>query len=162
MMKLKRSNINGNVLTIRMQKTTDFATIILNPIAQNILYKYSGNEKILPLFSEQRYNGYIKEMCLMAGITDDVIMTSMRGRRVDEVMPKYKLMSSHTARRTFITLALEAGMRAETVMKMSGHKSMTSFKKYINITTKIIEKEFNEAFNLEQPLRLVVNNFKKK
>jgi integrase len=48
--------------------------------------------------------------------------------------PKYNFVTSHTARRTFVTLSLEKGIRAEVVMNITGHKEYQTFKKYIKIT----------------------------
>ncbi len=48
------------------------------------------------------------------------------------VIPTYKLVSCHTARRTMITLALKAGMLPKEVMKISGHRNRRSFDIYVN------------------------------
>ena len=44
------------------------------------------------------------------------------------------MVSSHTGRRTFVTISLKKGLIPEIVMKVSGHKSRESFERYVNIT----------------------------
>jgi len=58
--------------------------------------------------------------------------------------PKYEFITTHVARRTFITLSLEKGMRPEVVMEISGHKDWRVFKQYIKIVTKVKEKEMEK------------------
>lgn len=41
---------------------------------------------------------------------------------------KFDLITTHTARRTFVTLSLEKGIRAEIVMDITGHKKYQTFK----------------------------------
>jgi integrase len=51
-----------------------------------------------------------------------------------EVKPKYAWITSHTCRRSFCTNEFLAGTPVELIMKISGHKSMKDFYKYIRIT----------------------------
>ena len=47
---------------------------------------------------------------------------------------------------TFITLSLEKGMRPETIMEITGHKSLKTFQKYIKIVQKVATKELKNAW----------------
>lgn len=71
----------------------------------------------------------------------------MGGKRVDEVLPKYALLSSHAGRRTFICNALSLGIPPQVVMKWTGHSDYKVMKPYIDIAdeTKISAME---RFNL--------------
>lgn len=53
-----------------------------------------------------------------------------------QTMPKYKLVSSHTARRSFATNAYLAGVPTISIMKITGHKTESAFMKYIKISGK--------------------------
>src|SRR5688500_526098 len=53
---------------------------------------------------------------------------------VIEVKPKYAWVTSHTCRRSFCTNEFLAGTPVELIMKISGHKSVKDFYKYIRIT----------------------------
>ena len=52
------------------------------------------------------------------------------------------MVSTHTARRTFITLALERGTRPEIVMRITGHKDIKTMMKYVRLTDKAAHNEF--------------------
>ena len=69
--------------------------------------------------------------------------------------PKHELISAHTARKTFITVSLELGMTAEEVMKVSGHNTYKSFKRYVNVTKERTRRAMSNAW--EQPRLRVVN-----
>ena len=51
--------------------------------------------------------------------------------------PKHELMKTHTARRTFCTNAILAGMPPYQIMKITGHSSITNFEKYIKMSATI-------------------------
>ena len=67
--------------------------------------------------------------------------------KVEFIEPKYKFIGTHTARRTFVTLSLEKGMRPETVMSITGHKDYNTFKKYIKLTDKVKLAEMNNIWS---------------
>lgn len=50
------------------------------------------------------------------------------------VKPKYAWVTSHTCRRSFCTNEFLAGTPVDLIMKISGHKSLRDFYKYIIIT----------------------------
>lgn len=125
--------IRGIRLTI--QKTGETLDIPLADYAYDIL---SRNDFRLPVISNQKTNAYLKELGRLAGLNEMVRTTILKGaEKIENTFPKHALISTHTARRTFITIMLEKGVRAEIVMKFSGHKGFKSFKKYINITDKV-------------------------
>jgi integrase len=67
-----------------------------------------------------------------------------KNKIIEEVIPKYKLISSHTGRRTFITLSLNDNIRPDIVMKTTGHKKFETMKRYTKITDKNVSKEYTE------------------
>ena len=58
--------------------------------------------------------------------------------------PKHELLCTHTARRTFVTLALEGGMRPETLMRITGHKDYKMLHRYLKITDAVVQDEFEQ------------------
>ncbi|MGB3452980.1 MAG: phage integrase SAM-like domain-containing protein [Moheibacter sp.] len=86
-------------------------------------------------FSYQHYNNYLKKICKKAGITELVrTIQTIGGVRVEKEVPKYKLVSSHTARRTFASLAELAKINRPAIMKITGHKTEAAFMSYIRIS----------------------------
>ena len=55
------------------------------------------------------------------------------GKIESEMTPKYKLIKTHTARRSFCTNKYKAGMGVFDIMLFSGHSTEKEFYKYIRI-----------------------------
>lgn len=149
--KLTKENIKGDHLLLNTQKTRDRLTIPLNDYANAILKR---NNYCLPVTTNQHTNRNLKEIGEKARIKDPVMIVKYRGAeevRISE--PKYNLITTHTARRTFVTLSLEKGMRAETLMQITGHKSFKTLKKYIKITDKVKTLEMGRVWKKEPTKR---------
>jgi integrase len=132
---VKKANIKGENIIMTSFKTREQIEVPLNDFSKDILKKHDFK---LPIISNQKFNNYLKEIGKLADITDPIILTKYRGAEaVKYEKPKWEFLSSHCGRRTFVTLSLEKGMRAETVMSITGHKSYKTFKKYIKITSKV-------------------------
>lgn len=143
---LKPENVNlpERKITLYTVKTQKPISIPLAPRLQMILEKYNCS---LPKISSQKFNEGIKELCKLAGINEMMPSTYFIGsERIDELRPKYEVISSHTARRTFITLSLKKGVLPEMVMKVSGHTSRKSFQKYVRITDEEALDEVRKAW----------------
>ena len=79
-------------------------------------------------------NDNIKTFCRMAVITGKVERVAIRGaRKVTEHIEKYKLVTTHTARRTGATLMYLEGVDTLSVMRITGHKTEKEFMKYIRV-----------------------------
>lgn len=135
---LKRSNVINNKLHIVTVKTHDKLNIQLTSKAKAILEKYVEvhfeYDKVLPVISNQKMNEYLKELCELAEIDTPITQVHFKGnQRIENTYPKYALMGTHTARRTFICNALLKGMPAHAVMKITGHSDYKSMQPYINI-----------------------------
>jgi integrase len=143
--RLTKADVFGSSLRIRPIKTGDkVVTIPLHPEAIKILEKYDYE---LPKISNQKFNDYLKELSKLLGINKQIIKSSYVGKdRTDTLYEKHELITSHVARKTFVTISLEKGIPAEIVMKVSGHKSYSSFKKYINISDKVTENKVLEGW----------------
>ena len=63
------------------------------------------------------------------------------GAGLTEKIPKYKLIHSHTARRTGATLMYLSGMEIYDIMKVTGHSTPIMLKKYIKADQlEVVEK----------------------
>lgn len=152
---INRSDIKENVWFLRQVKTKYTTEIPLIDEAVNILRKYEHFEKPLPVITNQKLNQYLKELCEKAKLFAPVRITEQKGNQtIENVYQKYELITTHTARRTFITLSLTKGMNAQIVMSITGHKSYNSFKKYVNLVTTDKQKALKETWG-KSPLKLV-------
>lgn len=132
---LKREHIADDQIKMTIKKTKTELTIPLNVISASILDKYKELHKPLPLISNQNLNYYIKELCKLADIDQQIEIVRFYGKkRIVNTYSKYDLIHFHTARKTFVTLSLEKGMSAEEVMTISGHEDYKSFTRYVKVT----------------------------
>jgi integrase len=138
---LKTENIKADTIEFTTLKTKDRLSVPLTPYARFILSKYGG--KLPKIIRIQNMNVYLKELGQLCGIDEPVQKVRYLGStRIESKAPKYELMSTHTARRTFCTLALERGTRPEIVMRITGHKDIKTMMKYVRLTDKAAHQEF--------------------
>ncbi|ADQ79730.1 integrase domain protein SAM domain protein [Paludibacter propionicigenes WB4] len=147
--KLSRSDVRDTFISIVTQKTTDGLKIELNKYSKAILDKYKDvhfpKNKVLPVISNQKMNDRLKEMGEIAGINEDQRIVYFKGNeRIEEVHPKYNLLTTHCGRRTFIVNALFLGIPAEVVMRWTGHSDYKAMKPYIKIVDLLKEQEMNK------------------
>jgi integrase len=132
---IQPENINNDntMLFIRTQKTSERVAIPLHKTVRTILKKYKNN---LPkAFTNQITNTYLREVASLANIKEQIETTITRGGKIEKsVSPKFKLISTHTARRSFATNIYLAGVPTISIMKITGHKTERSFMAYIRIS----------------------------
>ena len=141
-----------NGLGMTAEEVEEYITQIAFSGATQFLEKYKDipfqNNKALPVVSNQKMNEYLKELGELAEIDEPVRETYYKGNeRIDEVTPKYALLSTHTGRRTFICNALALGIPVQVVMKWTGHSDYKAMKPYIDIADDIKIQAMNK-FNL--------------
>jgi integrase len=145
---LREEDIKGNSWHVRTLKTKDVIEVPLNVYALEILDKYFNQNLPLPVMSNQKTNQYLKELAQKAELNELITQVRFKGSvRVQETKPKHELISTHTARRTFVTLWLEKGGRPETCMEITGHTDYKTFKKYIKITSKVKRVEMDQIWS---------------
>ncbi|MBK8482812.1 MAG: phage integrase SAM-like domain-containing protein [Saprospiraceae bacterium] len=130
--KINKSQIHGNLIDLIQEKTTDRVVIPIKPSLRKILNKYPNG---LPKTTEQTFNRKIKEIAEIAGFTEIINIKETRGGITEvNAYSKSELISSHTARRTAATLMFKEGIPPISIMILTGHKTESSFMKYIKVT----------------------------
>jgi len=121
---------NGNIEIIN-EKTKHRVRIPIRPELNQILKKYNHQ---LPNMSSQKLNVYIKEVCKIAEIDEPIEVSKSKGGLTKiSKSPKYKLVKTKTARKSFAcNLHLEGTFSLIDIMTMTGHKNIKSFETYIN------------------------------
>ena len=95
--------------------------------------------------SQQSFNKVIKNICKRAKINNEILIERTVGNKVvRKKYKKYQLVSSHTARRSFATNMYLAGVAAAKIMLITGHKTESSFFKYIRISKDENAKELSQ------------------
>lgn len=130
--RLSYDNIHDGLITFSQKKTADTVIMPLSAKVKTLLDRNSG---AAPKISHGAFNREIKAVCLKAGINAKVQVTKSRGERhLTAFEPKWKLVSSHTARRTGATLLYMSGVPIAQCMMITGHKSEATFRRYIRLT----------------------------
>ena len=127
--------IDGEMwIETKRQKTTNPVRVMLLPPALEIIKRYAGHQsritqkRVLPVFSNQKMNAYLKEIGDICGIP--------------------KRLSTHLARHTFATtVTLERGASIESVSKMLGHSNIRTTQIYAKITN---DKVYSDMHKLKQ------------
>ena len=84
----------------------------------------------------------------MVGINTPVTTTRYIGRRrIDGTVSKYELITSYTARKTFVTNNLVLGMKEMIVRNITDHKDEASFKRYVDIAEDFKQREMDNIWN---------------
>jgi integrase len=134
--KISKSNIINNEIHVKTLKTNEPVVIQFNTILTEILNKYGGT--FPKAISNQKMNDYLKkDICDKVDslkINVDTAITK-GGLTVTETLPKYKLVCTHTARRSFATNCFLKGVPNFIIMGVTGHKKESSFLNYIKLTS---------------------------
>ena len=124
----ERADIQGDFIIKRSEKTESHSIIPLHDKLKNLLDKY---EWTLPKISSQKFNIRIQAVCKNLGFNNEIKKTTYRGsQKTVELLPMWKMVASHTARRTYITLMAEKGMADHFIMAVTGIKDVKTLIKY--------------------------------
>lgn len=147
--KLHLANISEDHIVLSVQKTkTQNHAIKLSKYAKAILEKYKGTiYEPLPSISSQKFNDYIKECCEKAEISTMTTINWFVGiKKVSKTVPKYELITSHTARKTFITNSLLLGMEPKAIKKIANIKKDAVLDKYMKVTEAFTDEQMDKAW----------------
>lgn len=131
--RLKPKNFVRNKIVIKTRKTNTPVQVPMHPIVREIIQKY--NKELPPPPSIQHFNREIKKICQRIGFKKKILFERKIGKvRVSKLIPKYRFISSHTARRTAATNMYLSGIVPFRIMLITGHKTEKSFFRYIRVT----------------------------
>jgi site-specific recombinase XerD len=139
------ANIKGDFLVISTEKMDNQVRIPLNDYSRAIICKYP---KGLPTLSNTNLNKYLKEIGIKAKFFEEHEITTYKGGKKEKHnQPLYVLLTSHCARRTFATQSLARGMMMHDVMKITGHRDIRSFMRYVHIAEPRLQQEVSKAWD---------------
>lgn len=135
-LKLQNYNIKENYLHVQTKKTDKRVIIPIHQDVAEILKKNNGLPENL---SDQKFNKHVKVICKKAGLDKIVYGAKVsiedgKKRKRFGKFPFYELVSSHICRRSFAT-NLYGKLSNLTIMQITGHKTETSFLRYIKISS---------------------------
>ena len=138
LIKLKPANYikdeDGDYYIMQENQKTEFKVqISLQQTSLNILKKYDFK---LPTFCSQYFNRELKLILKHYKLFGDVVTKKRRSLKENKDFDKLRndLISSHTCRRTFITLAVNSNVPLNNIMAASGHTKLQTVKKYLKLS----------------------------
>ena len=142
---LEKSDLRENMIIKKAKKTKHTSRIPLHPKLITLLNKYDWK---LPKISSQKFNVRIQQICKNLEINDEIKKVSYMGNKKKvEVFPKWKLIGSHTARRTYITLMSERGMADHLIMEIAGIKDIKTLQKYKKVNENTLIEISNKLWS---------------
>ncbi|GGE15494.1 tyrosine-type recombinase/integrase [Psychroflexus salis] len=128
---------------MKQQKTGNEVYIPINEKIKRIIKRRNG--EFPPKIDPSVISKYIKSISKKAKINDEYTLIKTIGGSVKKITePKYKFISSHTARRSFCTNAYNAGVAPHKIMAISGHKTEKVFYNYIKASAKFKARQIAE------------------
>jgi integrase len=139
MLKFTKDNIIDGAIEYIARKTKDkrphTVRVPLTKIALDIIEKYKDDNRkeLLPFISKQKYNDYIKMCFKKAELTRLITVLDPR-TRTNVQMRLCDFVTSHTARKTFISILYEQVQDPNLIGVLSGHvEGSKAFAQYRHI-----------------------------
>lgn len=137
---------DGKEIHIIQEKTTKSIDIKLTDTAYRILQKYNF---ALPSIDNGKVNKLLKNIARKAKINRPIERCEKRGgEHYRYRVEAWQIISTHTARRSFISNCLGKGIDSELIKKQTGHSTNSAFTRYnrlgsIDASTKIAQVRNN-------------------
>lgn len=140
----RKDIVDDMILVPDCKNPEKLLSIPLMKVTREILEKYDYH---LPSISNQKFNVYIKEVFEDAKFDMNTKLIRRYGKEIKENnIPFHKRVSSHTARRSFITIMLNNGVPAKIIMSITGHTSLPVFTAYYKPDDKARIESMEKAF----------------
>lgn len=146
---ISKSNVTDFEILLKEDKDTNkqARNIPLTTISKFILEKY---EYKLPLIANQKQNEYIKEVFKELKYKQKVQRITTRGKEnIKEEIEFYNRISTHTARRTFITMMKKEGKSDKLIAKITGHTDMKTLNQYYQVDDIQTKEAVDQVFDIK-------------
>ena len=101
--------------------------------------------RIFPRIHASIFNIEIKSVLKTIKIDTMVSKIIFRGKeKIERLVPKHELISSHTGRRTYVTLSFENGNDATIIMKTTGHSKIETMNRYNRVSAQQIQEKIKK------------------
>lgn len=153
--RLTKDNINDDFLIYIANKTiSEKATTVYVPLidkAIQIINKYDCEDgRLLPFINVNGKDGYnkkIKQLAKFLNLDRNIVVLNQITEK-SEHKKLYEVISSHTARKTFINSNYKETQDPSLIAKMTGHADDSkAFSRYRNIDMDILREQMKKAFD---------------
>lgn len=152
---ITKSNVTDTEILLKEDKDTNKVarSIPLTSISRFLLSKYDYK---LPLIANQKQNKYIKDVFEELEYTYKIQKVTTKGKEnIKEDLFFYDRISTHTARRTFITMMKRQGKSDKLIASITGHTDMKTLNQYYQVDSEQKKEAMDEVFNVELKMKVV-------
>lgn len=153
---ISKSNVTETHIVLKEEKGVfkEPRNIPLTTLSKYILTKYDYE---LPLIANQKQNEYLKKAFQEMEFSKKIEKATNRGREVERSEDFfYNRITTHTARRTFITMMKRKGVSDKLIAKATGHKDMATLNKYYQVDDEQTKEAMDDVFSVEIPLKKII------
>lgn len=144
-----RGLISDGMITIVQKKTGAKVCPPLSPIAKSILEHYSY---VLPSMKIEKINEHIKTVCQKANLNEVIHCIEHRGGKPYHYdAAKWQLVSTHSARRSFVSNNIKEGVDSALIKGITGHKTDSAFNLYNRNSNKDLAEAFMKVKGMNVP-----------
>jgi len=129
-------NQKVHFLHMKTKKTLKVVKIPLIDLGLKIYHKYKNTDGLylLNVYSNQKLNQYLKEVCEIAKINQPTEKTRYVGKNITTTLrPKWELVTSHIGRKTFVSLLYASNGDSKMAKALTGHTQDSTFDRYLFI-----------------------------
>ncbi|MBK6290132.1 MAG: hypothetical protein IPF59_00035 [Ignavibacteria bacterium] len=131
------------------KKTGKTVRIPIFSMTRQLLQAYPQG---LPQLSNQKLNENIKRVCKVAGLSREVdSVRAQGGKEIHKKLPLHELVTSHTGRRQFVTIARMNHVPDAVIREITGHENLDEIETYFQMqwqSTKPILEPLDGAFGV--------------
>ena len=146
---LKHNNIrkrpNGDYeIDLVTEKDEDRVTYKLASRAVEIYKKYKDllldDDLVFPVLTNQKYNAHLKDLGKAAKLKGEWVDYEYRLDKQEVVLTPKEDLTSHTARRTFVSLAHANGSTLDEIAMITSHSDVTKMQQYLKVLPEATDK----------------------
>lgn len=139
LLRITEKDFEGYLFQFINKKTGAKVALPVHSFVREIIHKYGG---IPPKITDVKLNKYIKQVAKKAKLQGNFIYTITKGGRLETRRVKeWEMVSSHTARRSFITNLLKIGVPHAQVMSLTGIKRYETLMRYFKQSAKQVAED---------------------
>jgi site-specific recombinase XerD len=144
-------NINDEtVWNLITKKTGDSISVPIITYANEILANHKEGGSPLPNISNQKMNEHLKSIGKKIEFDNKVrVVKYFDGRKQETHVPFYEVLTTHVARKSYITNSLILGIPERVVREVSGHRDEKSFRRYVSLAENYKTSIIKTAYSLE-------------
>ena len=153
---ISRANVTETNIVLKEEKGVfkEPRNIPLTTLSRFILSKYDCH---LPLIANQKQNEFLKVAFQQMEFSKKIEKTTNRGREVERTEDFfYNRITTHTARRSFITIMKRKGISDKLIARATGHSNMATLNKYYQVDDLQTKEAMDDVFSIAIPLKKIV------